>query len=137
MTKRKKRRGRRLTTIEISLTPLIDTALTLLVIFMIATPMTHYGIKVNLPFGKNKKVTSQQKLLVTIKKNGSIFFNDEPVKKNMLITTIRKALGNQNTDPVSIKADESISYGEVIGIVGKLRQAGVKSVAMLTNRLSS
>ena len=50
---------------EITLTPLIDTALTLLIIFMVTTPMMHNAIKVNLPRGNVKEDRgSKQELIV-------------------------------------------------------------------------
>ena len=64
MRRGNKKRTRRFSTPEISLTPLIDTALTLLVIFMITAPMIHNGIKVDLPQGNSKEVGSQQELVV-------------------------------------------------------------------------
>ena len=69
----RKRRGRRLQMPEVSLTPLIDTALTLLVIFMITAPMVQYGIKVDLPQGKSKEVATQQELVVSIHRNGTMY----------------------------------------------------------------
>ena len=54
---------------EITLTPLIDTALTLLIIFMVTTPMIHNAIKVNLPRGRVKEdVGATQDLCVYIEK---------------------------------------------------------------------
>ena len=47
----RRRRLRRVTLPEISLTPLIDTALVLLVIFMVATPMMRNAIHIDLPEG--------------------------------------------------------------------------------------
>jgi len=135
MNKYKKRRSRRFKMPEMSLTPLIDTALTLLVIFMIAAPMVQTGIKVDLPYGNSKEVGMQQELVVTISKDEKLFFNSYPIEKDALVTSVKKALVQKEDLPVYVRADESVSYGKVIGIVDELKQAGVKYVAMSTRAI--
>jgi len=130
--RRNKRKTRRFVSPEISLTPLIDTALTLLVIFMITAPMIQNGIKVDLPQGDSKEVGVQQDLVVTLNKEEKLFFNSFPVEKEKLVETVKNAMGKSDDLPVYIRADESVSYGKVIEIVDKLKIAGVKYVAMST-----
>ncbi|MFH1644407.1 MAG: biopolymer transporter ExbD [bacterium] len=132
----KKRRTRRFVMPEISLTPLIDTALTLLVIFMITAPMVQNGIKVDLPQGNSKEVGVQQDLVVTMNKDGKLFFNSYPIKRSSLVDSVKKALNQKEDFPVYIRADETISYGNVISIVDELKQAGVKYVAMSTRAIT-
>ncbi|QQR48892.1 biopolymer transporter ExbD [bacterium] len=128
----KKPKRRHLTLPEISLTPLIDTALTLLIIFIVTAPMVQNGIKVNLPHGKSKEAGNQQELVVTLNKKNELYFNSYPVKKEELVSTIQKALENNEDTPIYVRADETVSYGNVIDIVDNLKQAGVKYVAMST-----
>ncbi len=129
---KKKKRGRRIEMPTISLNPLIDTALTLLVIFMITAPIVQNGIKVDLPFGKSKEVGSQQELVVTLRKDNKLFFNSYPITKEGLVDSVKKALVQKDDIPVYVKADETVSYGKVIEIVDQLKFAGVKFVAMST-----
>lgn len=117
---------------EITLTPLIDTALTLLVIFMVTAPIVQNGIKVDLPHGNSKEIGSQQELVVTISKDEKIFFNSYPIEKNDLIKSVQKAMNQREDIPVYVKADEVLAYGKVIEVVDELKQAGVKFVAMST-----
>jgi biopolymer transport protein TolR len=129
----KKRRKRRLPHLpEISLTPLIDTALTLLIIFIVTAPMTQNGIKLNLPQGQSKEVGKQQELVVSLNKKDEIYFNSFPVKKENLTTTAQAALKGKPNTPIYVRADQDVSYGKVIEIVDTLKQAGVKQVAMST-----
>ncbi len=117
---------------EVSLTPLIDTALTLLIIFIITAPMVQNGIKVDLPQGNSKEVGTQQEMVVTMRRDGKIFFNSYPITKNNLVESVQKALVQKNNMPVYVRADESLEYGKVIEIVDELKMAGVKYVAMST-----
>lgn len=117
---------------EMTLTPLIDTFATLLVIFMVAAPMVQNGIKVDLPQGKSKEVGNQQELVVTLSKDGKLYFNNVQIAHNNLVSSVQKSLMQHEDTPVYVHADESVSYGKVIGIVDELKLAGVKYVAMST-----
>jgi biopolymer transport protein TolR len=132
MRRSRKSRARRFCMPEISLTPLIDTALTLLVIFMVTAPMIHHGIKVNLPQGQSKESGREQELVVTMSRDGKIYFNSYPVEREDLVEGIKKSLLYREDTPVYVRADESITYGEVIKIVDTLKQAGVRFVSMAT-----
>src|SRR5277367_335749 len=83
---------------DLSMTSLIDTALTLLMVFMIATPAIHNAIKVTLPRGNTKEDTAQQQneLIVSIDKNGDFYINGIKVVKSELIAEIKKAVGSDH-----------------------------------------
>ncbi len=130
--RRKLRQGRRFKAPEISLTPLIDAALTLLVIFIVTAPMVQNGIRVDLPQGKSREVGSEQEFVVSIDKNSQLYFNTYPVKTKELIPAVLTALKDNDDVPVYIKADETVSYGKVISVVDELKMAGIKYVAMST-----
>ena len=134
--KDKTKRTHRFEMSQPTLTPLIDTALTLLVIFMITAPMVQNGIKVDLPQGNSKEVGNQQELVVTMSKDDKIFFNSYPIERKELVESVQKALTQRDDIPVYIRADESLSYGKVIEIVDELKLAGVKYVAMSTRSIA-
>jgi len=119
---------------ELMLTPLIDTFATLLIIFIVATPMVKNGIQVNLPQGKTKEAGNTQDLVVTMSKDGKLYFNSFPVKRDGLVTVVQKALTQKEDVPVYVRADEGLEYGKVIEIVDVLKQAGVHYVAMSTRQ---
>lgn len=121
---------------EISLTPLIDTALTLLIIFMVTTPMMHNAIKVTLPDGKSHETgKQQQEFIVYLTSDEQLFFNGIPVTKENLVSTIQNALGKQIARPVFVKADEKVHYGIVMKLVDMLKTVGgIEYVGMATKR---
>lgn len=133
----KKRSFRRYSSPEILLTPLIDTFATLLVMFIITAPMVQNNIKVDLPFGKSKEASASQELIVTLSKNGNIYFNNYPIEKKSLVSSVQKAIAQKENTPIFVKADKAIAYGKVIEIVDKLKEAGVHYVAMSTQQVSS
>ncbi|HLW73173.1 MAG TPA: biopolymer transporter ExbD [Candidatus Babeliales bacterium] len=124
---------------DLSMTPLIDTALTLLIIFMVATPVLQNAIKVTLPRGNAQEDASknQQELVVFIDKQGDFYINKEKVAKADLIAQIKKTVGNDHEKTVYVKADTAISYGTVIELVDDIKfVGGIKYVALATQKHS-
>ena len=132
MARLRKRRSRRFKMPEISLTPLIDTALTLLIIFMVTAPMVQNSIKLDLPKGKSKEVGAEQEIVISVTRDDKLFFNSYPVDKGELVMKVKDSLKNREDLPVYVRADEKVSYGRVIELVDELKQAGVQYVAMST-----
>lgn len=128
----KRSRTNRLTMGEVSLVPLIDAFATLLVIFMVTAPMVQNSIKVDLPKGKSREVSTAQELVVSINKEGKLFFNNFPVTRRNFVSEVKKALVHSEDTPVFVRADQTVSYGKVIEVVDELKQANVKYVAMST-----
>jgi len=133
---RKMRRRKILSMPEISLTPLIDTALTLLIIFMITAPMMQNSILVNLPKGKVKEAeTSVEEFVVAIRKNGKAYFNAVAMSQSQIMSAIEKQIGKGKDKTVIIKADESVNYGKVMNIIDNVKQVkGVGYVALVTQK---
>lgn len=121
---------------EITLTPLIDTALTLLIIFMVTTPMIHNAIKVNLPHGRVKEdIGATQELVVYIDKDEKIYINGSSVKPDHFITELKKMVGREQDKMVYVKADRSVSYGFVTETVDQMKRIeGIAHVALATQR---
>ncbi len=133
------RRKRIAAVTDISLTPLIDTALTLLIIFMVASPMMQNAIKVTLPKGQAKEdLGLQQELEVYVEKNGNLFFDGikyDDAKK--LIVMLQKKVGVDQDKTVYVKADTAVAYGNVIELVDKIKViGGIKYVALATCKYS-
>lgn len=128
---------------EITLTPLIDTALTLLIIFMVTTPMIHNAIKVNLPRGRIKEdVGANQDLCVYIEKadpvnhkGEQLYINGAAVTYKTLIPELRRIVGREHGKMVYIKADRDVKHGTVTEIVDQMKCIeGIAHVALATQR---
>jgi len=132
----RKRVLRKYNTPEIILTPMIDTFATLLIMFMVTAPMVQNSIKVDLPFGKSREAATSQEMIVTLSKDGKIYFNNYPIEKKSLVSSVQKAISQKENVPIFVKADKSIAYGKVIEIVDQLKEAGVHYVAMSTQQVS-
>lgn len=136
---RRSRRRLQEPTFEVSLTPLIDTALTLLIIFMVTTPMLHNAIRVDLPKGNAKEGDSQQQeYVVTIDKNSQVFFNNKPVTLDTLGSVVKEQLamnGNAQDKRIWIKIDKANSCDTLIGTIDCIKViGGVQDVAVITQK---
>ena len=122
---------------EVNLTPLIDTALTLLIIFMVATPIAHHAIRVRLPDAGTVSAMKSEEFVLYIDQDQKLFFNGDPVSKEAVVETIEQALkGKQERQVVFVKGDKAVPYGQVMEMVKYVQQTGnVKQVALSTQRL--
>lgn len=132
---RKPRRA--ITMPEVSLTPLIDTALTLLVIFMITTPMMNNVIKVELPSSQIDEMDSrvQQETIVYIDKQQKLYLNGVQLSLQAIVKELQKMNKQKQIEIVFVKADQAVEYGKVIDLVDTIKMAGgIKYVALATKR---
>ena len=122
---------------EISMTPLIDTALTLLIIFMITTPMMNNIIKVELPSSRINETESyeQQELIVYIDKDQKMYLNGKEFGLSSIIDQLKKVMKKDKDEIVFVKADQAVSYGKVIDLVDTIKvTGGIKYVALATKQ---
>jgi biopolymer transport protein TolR len=132
----KRRKRRRIGMADISLTPLIDTALTLLIIFMVATPMLHNAVRITLPRGSaNETGSVKQELVVEIDKSGHFFLSGVAMKSSEVIAQLSKLVGTKSDQIVFVKADTQAQYGAVMEFVDQVKMVnGVKHVALATQK---
>jgi biopolymer transport protein TolR len=118
---------------QINVTPLVDVMLVLLVIFMVTAPILHQGVEVNLPKVKAGPVSGDEvQLVVSVTRGGEIYLNDTAMSAPDLLTRIQGVLREAPDRSVYIRADAAVSYGEVMRVIGALREAGVQRLGMIT-----
>jgi biopolymer transport protein TolR len=122
-------RGRKVLS-EINVTPFVDVMLVLLVIFMVTAPLLQQGIDVNLPKAKGRDLPSEERITLVIKKEGTIYMNDNPVS----LTDMRhklEAISKLNPN-VYLKADRGVPYGFVVEVIGEIKDAGIERLGIVT-----
>jgi biopolymer transport protein ExbD len=126
------------TSASISLTPLIDTFMTLLVIFMVTTPLVQQSIKVDLPQGAMNEVVAKSRekdsqIYIDAQKN--IYWQDEKIAKNQLLNFLKKWSVQHPQQVVFVYADRSVDYGTVLELVDTIKDVGgVSYVALATTK---
>lgn len=129
------RRFRRKTTplmTEINITPFVDVMLVLLVIFMVTTPLLQSGVAIDLPRENVGALEIQEENIVSIRKDGAIFFNDKRVTPRDLGEKLKKLVDVSPKAQVYLRADKGLPYGAVMKAMGMIKQAGVERLGMVT-----
>ncbi|HAJ27738.1 MAG TPA: protein TolR [Syntrophus sp. (in: bacteria)] len=118
---------------EINVTPLVDVVLVLLIIFMVTAPMLSMGIDVNLPRVKSKTIdVNEEKLVLTINKDGEIFINRTKIPKDELKVKLENIFTARIDKEIFLRADKSVAYGFVVEVMSEIRKAGVDKLGMVT-----
>lgn len=118
---------------QINVTPLVDVMLVLLVIFMVTAPIMHQGVDVNLPKVQTGALSGEDvQLVVTVTAGGTTYLNDAAMAAPDLATKLQAILREQPDRNVYLRADEAVPYGDVMRVIGALREAGVQRLGMIT-----
>lgn len=118
---------------DINITPLLDLAWVLLVIFILTTTALVQGIEVKLPESADHKEEMETEVAtVSIDKSGDVFLNEEPIEIPALEEKLRLfKLANPNL-PVILRADRSLVYEEVIVVLDSIKNVPVENIALAT-----
>lgn len=117
---------------EINVTPFIDVMLVLLIIFMVAAPLATVDVPVNLPSASAQPQARPDKpIFVTFKADHSLAVGDEVVTRADLAAALDAVTGADRTQRVLLRADQALSYGEVMELMNLLRIAGYEKVALV------
>lgn len=113
---------------EINVTPFVDVMLVLLIIFMVTAPLLQQGIDINLPQAQGKEMAPTERIEITIKKDGKIYMD----KSSMSLKELTAKLSQSKNKEVYLKADKDVPYGNVVVVMGELREIGIEKLGMVT-----
>lgn len=117
---------------EINVTPFIDVMLVLLIIFMVAAPLSTVDIPVDLPVSNAApKPKPQKPIFVTLKKDLTIAVGETSVPIDRLGMTLDIETQLDREQRVFIRADQTTSYGELTRLMNALRTAGYIKLALV------
>jgi biopolymer transport protein ExbD len=125
----------------INITPLVDVALVVLIIFMVVAPMLTktFTLAVPPPTSVNAKPSEEVDvpLVMTIDEAGVIRLNRAVVAKEHLAATLPGMIQASKQKVLNVDADDGLPYGEVLEVLDLSRAAGAKSIAVVTKKLES
>ncbi len=120
---------------DINITPMLDLAYVLLVIFIIMTTASVQGIKVNLPNASSAQSLAQPKTkAVTINTAGQIFLDAYPVTLTDLEARLRTEKSVSPDVSVVVKGDATVEYQKVVEVLDLLRRIEIKT-SLVTGKL--
>jgi biopolymer transport protein ExbD len=121
---------------QINITPLLDLAYVLLVIFIIMTTATVQGIKVNLPKASSQPSLAENKTkAITISADGTTYLDTFPVSMSELENMLRQYKAANPNLPVIIKADAAIQYQRVVDVLDLLGRLEITQLGLVTQKI--
>ena len=129
------RHGRYRPLAEINVTPLVDVMLVLLIIFMVTAPLMTSGVSVDLPKTNAQQLNSDSEpLTVTIKADGSIFLQDQPIDLSDIVAKLQAIAQNNPERRIFVRGDKDLAYGRIMEVMGTITQGGFTKVALLAEQ---
>ncbi len=117
---------------EINVTPFIDVILVLLIIFMVAAPLSTVDLPIDLP---SSTATPQKKpdkpTYVTIKSDLAVAIGETPVKRVDIVRTLDAQADGSKDRRIFLRADRAVPYGDMMDVLEILRLGGYLKVALV------
>lgn len=117
---------------DINVTPFIDVILVLLIIFMVAAPLSTVDVPVDLPVSNAQPQPRPDKpVFLTVKNDLSLALGNDEVPRAGLQATLDRQTGNDREQRVFLRADGAVAYRELMNVMNLLRQAGYLKIALV------
>ncbi|MET3910966.1 biopolymer transport protein ExbD [Bradyrhizobium sp. S3.3.6] len=117
---------------EINVTPFIDVILVLLIIFMVAAPLSTVDLPIDLP---TSSATPQKKpdkpTYVSIKPDLTLAIGENTVKRTDLVSSLDGIADMSKDKYVFLRADKAVPYGELMGVMEILRSGGYSRIKLV------
>jgi len=121
---------------DINVTPMLDVAYVLLIIFIIMTTASIQGIAVNLPQASAQASLSESRTkAVSIAADGQIYLETYPVTLVQLESLLGQYKAADPELPVVVKADASIQYQRVVEVLDLVGRLQIKQLGLVTQKL--
>ncbi len=117
---------------EINVTPFIDVILVLLIIFMVAAPLSTVDINVDLPASTaNPAPRPEKPLFLTVKSDLTLALDESPIARGNLATALDTETQGDREQRIFVRADRAVPYGEVMELMNLLRGAGYLKIGLV------
>ena len=124
---------------DINITPLLDLAFVLLIIFIITTPLLEQGLSLKLPVGgrmDEKKLDPRDIRTIDISSQGQYKYRNQVLSPDQIAATLKNEQSRNPNLIVYLRADENGPYRLVAQMLDRLERAGVANVSLRTEPTS-
>jgi biopolymer transport protein ExbD len=121
---------------------MIDVLLVLLIIFMVITPLTPFGLEALAPQPPKKDQPppppdQDRTVVIVIERNGQISLNQEPVEKELLQTRLEQIFKTRAERVVFVKGDPELDFATVASAIDIAKGAGIDKVGLMTPKVEA
>jgi biopolymer transport protein TolR len=121
---------------DINVTPMVDVMLVLLIVFMVAAPLLTVGVPVDLPKTSAAPITQPEKpLILTIDAQHKVYLQEMAIDVAEVIPRLQAITLNKPDTVIYVRGDKSVSYGEVLELMGNVVAAGFTKVSLISESL--
>jgi biopolymer transport protein ExbD len=121
---------------DLNVTPLLDLAWVLLLVFIIMATATVQGISVELPRASNAPGLAKPRThAITVAADGRLFFDTTPVTANELRLLLEQLKAVDPNPPIVVKGDAAVRYEQVIAALDLVKSAKITNVGLVTQKL--
>ena len=120
---------------EINVTPLLDLAFVLLIIFIITTPLMDKSTGIVLPSSKaaNDAVNPALVQTVSLSKDAIVALNSQPVSLDQLTSLLSDKHSAQPEIAIVVRSHRDLPVQKLVDVLDAIRRAGVTKVGVVTN----
>jgi biopolymer transport protein ExbD len=123
---------------DINITPMLDLAYVLVVIFIIMTTASVQGVKVDLPHGSSTVSLAVPKTkVISISNTGQIFIDAIPVSLAELGAKLRDAKAINPDLPIVLKGDRAVQYEKIMNVLDLCGNVGITNIGLAAQRTPS
>lgn len=117
---------------EINVTPFIDVMLVLLIIFMVAAPLSTVDVAVDLPVSNAQQQPRPDKpVFLTVKPDLTLALGNDDLPRDTLQATLDQQTNNDREQRIFLRADGVVSYRDLMNVMNLLRDAGYLKIALV------
>lgn len=124
------RRGSKLR-VAIDIAPLVDVVFLLVIFFAVSTTFQDSaGLKLQLPTSNAAVDREPREITVVLDREGRLEFDGRLLEEDSLERELKAALAGRENPLVVLRADKDASHGDVVRIMGLIRQAGAEGLTI-------